>query len=312
MIPRTLAVALTVLAAGPSSAPPPSTPAAPAARPLYYNHRIEREDLWERSVEELRLMRNTIYARAGREFTDPDLRAYFAKQPWYRPTATPAKLSTLDEKNLANIKRWEPLAKTLADLRSLVPGWGSNGEGYRPAECEAALKGVPWDRKQEGRLIDLAQRLDWSSVDSYRGEISDAIWAREGMKKPEVHLSCASDLDGDGTPEAIVRVSRHYKQKEFINDGVGIVFLVSGKAPHWRAVAPLGVDATIPGIEGSRSTNVEVVKLAGDKLALAVDTQSGGGGDCDQSFEKISVLTLKGGKLIPAASFDISEPACLE
>jgi len=84
---------------------------------------------------------------------------------------------------------------------------------------------------------------------------------------------------------------------------VGIVLLVSGKAPHWRAVAPLGVDATIPGIEGSRSTNVEAVKLASGQLALAVDTQSGGGGDCDQSFEKVSVLTLSGGKLIPMASF---------
>src|SRR3954463_15783668 len=150
MILPTLAVALAVLAAGPSPAPPPPTP---AARPLYYDHRIEREDLWERSVEELRLMRNTIYARAGREFKDPDLRAYFAKQHWYRPTTTPAKLSTLDEKNLANIKKWEPLAKTLADLHSLVPGWGANGEVYRPAKCEADLKRVPWDGKQEARLL---------------------------------------------------------------------------------------------------------------------------------------------------------------
>jgi len=132
------------------------------------------------------------------------------------------------------------------------------------------------------------------------------------MKKLEAHLSCLSDLDGDGTPEAIVRISRHYKQEEFSDDGVGIVLLVSGRAPHWRAVAPLGVDATIPGIEGSRSTNVEVVKLASGQLALAVDTQSGGGGDCDQSFGKVSVFTLKGGKLIPVASFDTSEPGCLE
>ena len=60
MIPPTLAVALGVLAAGSSPAGPPSTP---AARPLYCDHRIEREDLRERSVEELGLMRNTIYAQ---------------------------------------------------------------------------------------------------------------------------------------------------------------------------------------------------------------------------------------------------------
>jgi hypothetical protein len=312
MMPRALAIVLAVLAAGPTPARLPSTPATPAARPLYYDRRIEREDLRDRSVEELRLMRNAIYARAGREFKDPELRAQFAKQPWYRPSATPAKLSARDEKNLANIKNWEPLAKTVADLRSLVPGWRANGEVFRPTDCHADAKGVPGNRKQEGLLLDLARRLDWSTIDAYRGEVSDTFWAREGMKKPEVHLSCAFDLDADGTPEAIVRVSRHYKQKEFVEDAVGIVLLVSGKAPHWRAVAPLGVDATIPGVEGARSTDVEVVKLAGGALALEVDTQSGGGGDCDQEFEKVSVLTLSGDKLIPVGSFDVSEPACLE
>jgi hypothetical protein len=309
MIPPTLAVAVAVFAAAPP--PAPRSAGASAARPLYYERRIEREDLRDRSVDELRLMRNTIYARAGRDFKDPDLRAYFAKQPWYRPTTTPAKLSTVDEKNLANIKKWESLAKTLADLHSLVPGWGANGDAPRPAECEADVKRVPWDGRQ-ARLLDLARRLDWSSIDAYRGEVSDAFWARDGMTKPEVHLTCAPDLDADGNPETIVRVTRHYKQEEFINDGVGVVLLVSGKAPHWRAIVPLGVDATIPGIEGSRSTNVAVVKLASGKPALAVETQSGGGGDCDSSFEKISVLTLKGGKVTAVASFDTSEPACLE
>jgi hypothetical protein len=154
MIPPTLAVALAVLAAGPSDVAPP---AAPAARPLYYDHRIEREDLRERSVEELRVMRNTIYARAGREFKDPDLRAYFAKQPWYRPSSTPAKLSALDERNLANIKKWEPLAKTVADLHSLVPGWGAHAAVYRPPECAPELKRIPWDGKQQARLLDLAR-----------------------------------------------------------------------------------------------------------------------------------------------------------
>jgi hypothetical protein len=66
-------------------------------------------------------------------------------------------------------------------------------------------------------------------------------------------------------------------------------------------------------IEGARSTDVEVVKLASGGLALEVDTQSGGGGgECDQEFEKVSVFALKGGKLIPVGAFDVSEPACLE
>src|SRR5262245_20290445 len=127
------AVLVLLLVAGPALA------AAPP-RPLYYDHPIERGDLLERSAEDLRIMRNTIYARAGREFRDPDLRAYFGKQPWYRPTATPAKLSEVDERNLLTIKKWEPRAKTLADLHSLVPGWKANAAVPPSADCVADAK----------------------------------------------------------------------------------------------------------------------------------------------------------------------------
>lgn len=132
MIPRALAIA--VLASGPSPARLPGTPAAPAARPPYYDRRIEHEDLRDRSVEELRLMRNTIYARAGRELKDPQLRTHFAKQPWYRPSVTPAKLSTLDEKNLANIKNWG------------AAGQDAGGSPQYGAGVESERRGLPADR----------------------------------------------------------------------------------------------------------------------------------------------------------------------
>ena len=53
-----------------------------------------------------------------------------------------------------------------------------------------------------------------------------------------------------------------------------------------------------PGVEGSHSTAVTVVKLASGELALAVETESGGGGDCDEEFNTVSLLTWKEGKLI--------------
>jgi hypothetical protein len=282
------------------------TSSPPTSAPLYYDRPMERGDLAERSTEELRLMRNTIYARAGREFKDRDLRAYFGKQPWYRSTATPAKLSPLDEKNLARIKNWEPLAKAREDLRALVPAWGANVKLPPRADCEADDKGVLSDGKLARRLATLLDRLTWAEVDPY----DDRPWPVSVTKRAQVRLLCLPDLDGDGAPESVVWIRRDYGEPH--DDSVARVFVVSGKGPAWRAIAPLGVDGTCPGVEGSRSTNVLVVRLADGRPAFAVETMSGGGGDCDEPIEKVSVFTLKRNKLVPVGSFTTSAPTCVD
>jgi hypothetical protein len=251
-------------------------------------------------------MRNTIYARTGREFKDPDLRAYFAKQPWYRATATPAKLSPVDEKNLARIRLWEPLAKAHGELRRLVPGWGNNVELPARTDCEANRKGVLSDRKLARRLAALQGKLTWADADFCFGQ----PWPEAITKKAQVRLSCWPDLDGDGAPESIVSIRPEHREP--YGESVTRLFLVSGKGPGWRAVAPLGVDGTCPGVEGSHSTAVTVVRLVSGELALAVETESGGGGDCDEEFMTVSVLRWKQGKLILVATFTIDGPTCVD
>src|SRR5215470_1120836 len=54
-------------------------------RPLYYTREITDDDLIGRSLRELTLMRNTIYARAGNKFRKQWLNDYFSAQPWYHP-----------------------------------------------------------------------------------------------------------------------------------------------------------------------------------------------------------------------------------
>ena len=283
-----------------------SAPAAP--RPLYYDHPMESGDLNDRSSEELRLMRNTIYARAGREFKDPDLRDYFARQPWYRPTATPAKLSPVDEKNLARIHLWEPLAKAREALRRLVPGWGKSVELPPGTDCEANKKGVLSNRKLARRLAALQRQLTWADADFCNGE----PWPEAITNKAEVRLSCWPDLDGDGAPESVVSIRAEFREPYGESVTRTRTFLVSGKGPSWRAVAPLGVDGMCPGVEGSHSTAVTVVKLASGELALAVETESGGGGDCDEEFNTVSLLTWKEGKLILVGTFQIDGPTCVD
>lgn len=62
------------------------------------------------SIEDLRLMRNDIYARHGYIFKDKSLRKIFGKQPWYKPTTSNAsslKLSETEQINIALIQNME-------------------------------------------------------------------------------------------------------------------------------------------------------------------------------------------------------------
>jgi len=60
-------------------------------------------------VEDLRVLRNEIYARRGRVFKDVNLQKYFAAQPWYQPNPEfkDDMLTETESKNLAIIKEVE-------------------------------------------------------------------------------------------------------------------------------------------------------------------------------------------------------------
>ena len=78
-----------------------AAPARAEVRPLYYEREITAADLAGRTLRELTLMRNTIYARAGNSFRKQWLADYFKAQPWYRPLPKmdEGKLTVLDRKN---------------------------------------------------------------------------------------------------------------------------------------------------------------------------------------------------------------------
>jgi hypothetical protein len=80
------------------------------SRPLYYERPITSADLDGRTLRELTLMRNTIFARAGQPFRKKWLREYFTAQPWYKPAPNPKAVGTvtaLDRQNAAFIARYE-------------------------------------------------------------------------------------------------------------------------------------------------------------------------------------------------------------
>ncbi|MFN2502543.1 MAG: YARHG domain-containing protein [Pyrinomonadaceae bacterium] len=63
-------------------------------------------------AEDLRLLRNEIYARRGRIFKDKDLQKYFESQAWYKPNPDfkDDQLTEIEVKNLAKIREAEETA----------------------------------------------------------------------------------------------------------------------------------------------------------------------------------------------------------
>ena len=77
---------------------------------LVGNTYLSDSDVNWRSKSELRLMRNTIYARHGRKFKSKDLQDYFNGMSWYTPKVTeisPGSLSSIEKHNLKLIQKYE-------------------------------------------------------------------------------------------------------------------------------------------------------------------------------------------------------------
>ena len=95
---------------------------------LFENKPISEQMLHGLSLNELRLLRNEIYARHGRQFQAPWLSQYFFSQPWYAPNDNfkDDELSGFDKQNVLTIVAYE--SKIHDDLgrklitRSLLEG----------------------------------------------------------------------------------------------------------------------------------------------------------------------------------------------
>jgi hypothetical protein len=70
---------------------------------------VDAEELRGKSAWELTLMRNEIYARHGRSFKDPDLRAYFRSRSWYHedPGFSDSKLTEKERRNASFIMKYQ-------------------------------------------------------------------------------------------------------------------------------------------------------------------------------------------------------------
>ena len=81
----------------------------PFDAPELLDELVPVEQLKQMSRRDLRLLRNMVYARRGRPFRSPLLRAYFENLAWYKadPAFTDARLKTVDRRNIKLIQSVE-------------------------------------------------------------------------------------------------------------------------------------------------------------------------------------------------------------
>ncbi len=82
---------------------------APGDMELFEDKLIAPQMLQGLSLHELRLLRNEVYARHGRQFQAPWLSQYFYSQPWYQPNENfkDEDLSGKDKQNVETIVAYE-------------------------------------------------------------------------------------------------------------------------------------------------------------------------------------------------------------
>lgn len=94
---------------------------------------LNLNDLNGKTLQELRVARNEMFARKGRYFKDPALRAYFERLPWYSPNTWDVSLNPIELENIKRIQKAEAKRDTdepscLLDVRGGCSpvGTGSN------------------------------------------------------------------------------------------------------------------------------------------------------------------------------------------
>ena len=158
-MPKILSLAVMVLLSVIAWTSAPAAADEQATRPLYYERQITPDDLKDRTLRELTLMRNTIYARAGNPIRKKWLNDYFSAQPWYHPLSEidQSKLTPLDRKN----------AEIIADFEAHItqPQLSDRRDAWQ-AKPDSPEKSI------ELRLLS-ARLGEWSGNDEDRTPLED-------------------------------------------------------------------------------------------------------------------------------------------
>jgi len=81
--------------------------AAAETLPMSNDRLLTEQDIMGMDANELKVARNEIFARHGYSFNSIDLRNHFAQYDWYTPKDKSVSLSSIEQDNVAFIKKYE-------------------------------------------------------------------------------------------------------------------------------------------------------------------------------------------------------------
>jgi ketosteroid isomerase-like protein len=131
---------------------------------------LVRNDLAGISDPDLRMLRNTVYARHGRIFDAPDLQRYFSTRPWYLPRSDykDGDLTANDRANVALIR---------------------SAEGASAAPADATIRNEVMETLNG--WVEAMGRHDLDAYMSYYAPTLDSYYKRSGVSRADVRAEKA-------------------------------------------------------------------------------------------------------------------------
>ncbi len=164
----------TTVPTNPNRAAASATPADAKGRvesKILNNESLNQSDLTGIADADLRLLRNTVYARHGRIFDAPELQRYFATRTWYRPRSEykDADLTANDRANITLIRAAE-------------------GAGAAPVDAAAVQKAV---LDTLNGWVEAMRRHDLDAYMSYYAGTLDTYYKRSNVSRDAVRADKA-------------------------------------------------------------------------------------------------------------------------
>jgi len=158
------------------------------------------------SRRELRLLRNSIFARHGRAFRDPQLRTFFSQKPWYRvnPHFSEGLLTDLQNSNINLIRKFEELSSVKCEYSDNNDNPNSVGH-----PCLPRLESFLVSLKKEGDVNQQLKNKIVKSVEKLIKHNSNNDHYRITYSQPDVYYTLNRRL---------IIAEHHVTEMKYIND----------------------------------------------------------------------------------------------
>ena len=175
---------------------------SPGDMELFENRLVAEEMLKGLSLHELRLLRNEIYARRGRQFRTEWLSQYFWSQPWYEAredNAEPA-LSETEKKNIETIVVYERRVKDSLSAQPIPAGllegmfledarklrneiYARHGKVFKDRWLQGYFKSFDWYKpnpRYTDSVLTQVERQNAAAIAAYEKKATSVLDAVEG------------------------------------------------------------------------------------------------------------------------------------